>query len=93
MRSVHKALIHGRCPLNRAWDYYEVQITPVTFLDCHEVDQRLDKVRGREATQESLTHMLVELFPASLITVIGRHGQNVELETSVSTLEPADSGA
>lgn len=76
---VHESIIHGRCPLNGNWDYYEVEIRTDDFVDIAELEAAFDKVRGSEKTQEDIANELRELIPGSCSLVIrGRHSQNTK---------------
>lgn len=74
---MHTSTVHGRCPLNQNWDYYEVEIRTDGFIDVAALEVMLDSVRGKYLTQEDMAHVLRELIPADCIIVMrGRHSQN-----------------
>lgn len=74
---VHRSTIHGRCPLNHAWDYYEVEIRTDDFVDVKELEAAMDSVRGSTQTQEDIANELRDKIPASCVLVVrGRHSQN-----------------
>lgn len=76
---IHKSIIHGRCPINSNWDYYEVEVRTDDFVDVAELEAAFDKVRGAAQTQEDIANELRELIPASATLVMrGRHSQNTE---------------
>ena len=78
--NTHKTLIHGRCPLNGCWDYYEVWFQTEEFVDVAEIEHTCDSIRGNTKTQEQMADFLKERFSACRITVTGRHTSNTHTE-------------
>lgn len=75
----HKTMIHGKCPINGAWDYYEVTVRTESFIKCEDIEAVCDQVRGKGITQEEMAEELRELLPQDCsLTVRGRHGQNTQ---------------
>jgi NADPH-dependent 7-cyano-7-deazaguanine reductase QueF len=83
--NTHKAIVHGKCPINGSWDYYNVTIKTNQFVETEYVDGVMNAVRGQEITQETMASQIfdklrwaskLENFKMSLV---GRHGQNNEL--------------
>lgn len=74
---VHTTTIHGSCPLNGQWDYYDVEVRTDDFLDVAELERCFDSVRGSTNTQEDIAFQLREIIPASATLIVrGRHSQN-----------------
>lgn len=84
----HKSIIHGVCPINRAWDYYDVKISTHgdegdtdIFIDVLELEKLLDAVRGKTMTQEGMADFIVNALPAgSLVKLVGRHSPHTITE-------------
>ena len=75
----HTTTIHGKCPINGAWDYYEVTVRTDAFLKCEDIEAACDQVRGKGITQEAMAEELRELLQSDcVLTVRGRHGQNIQ---------------
>lgn len=71
-------MVHGRCPINGSWDYYELDVQTTEFVKCEEIEFACDQVRGSELTQESIADELKCLLPSSCKLILqGRHGQNI----------------
>jgi hypothetical protein len=76
---VHSTMIHGRCPINGSWDYYDVEVRTDTFVKCEDIEAACDQVRGSELTQEAMAEELRERLPVDCVLIVrGRHGQNIE---------------
>ena len=75
----HKTMIHGKCPINGAWDYYEVTVETESFNKCEDIEAACDRVRGKGITQEAIAAELRELLPRDCVLLVcGRHGQNMQ---------------
>lgn len=75
---VHETMVHGRCPINGAWDYYTLEVRTDDFVKCEDIEQACNVVRGSDMTQEQMAEALREELPGHCIMVLrGRHGQNV----------------
>lgn len=81
---VHETMVHGKCPINGAWDYYTLEVRTDGFVKCEDIEAACDQVRGSEKTQEDMAYELRELLPADCVLVLrGRHGQNVSTMVEV----------
>ena len=77
---VHTTTVHGRCPINGSWDYYELEVRTDGFVKCEDIEAACDRVRGSEMTQEAMAEelRLADEIPSDCVIVLrGRHGQNV----------------
>lgn len=82
MRVEHRTMIHGRCPINGATDYYELSVCVIGFLKAEDVEATAEIVRGSELTQEDMLARIKEELPLGESSMVwlrltGRHGQNV----------------
>lgn len=85
MKAVHEAIIHGTCPINGRWDYYEVKVETTDFLEISELEELLDFYRGTNKTQEELAKEISLALPYNCkITLSGRHSQNTKTSVEVS---------
>lgn len=77
--NVHKSIIHGKCPINARWDYYDVEIRSESFIKVEDVDATLDLVRGLNETQEDIAAKLKKALGKFFhVSLVGRHSQNTE---------------
>ena len=75
----HSSMVHGKCPVNGRWDYYQVDVETKEFLEVSELEEVLDFVRGTSKTQEEIAKNISMTLPYKCkITVVGRHSQNTE---------------
>ena len=79
----HSAIIHARCPLQPTWDYYDVTIIPMSFLDVRDLECILDEVRGKEMTQEDIAVALAAVLPNCTIQITGKHTANTNTTVTV----------
>lgn len=78
---VHKTIVHGKCPINGLWDYYELEVRTSGFVRCEDIEIACNRIRGSEMTQEQMAEELRESreIPSDCVILLrGRHGQNVE---------------
>jgi hypothetical protein len=79
MQATHKSFVHGKCPINGRWDYYEVVVCTDDFVEVSELEDVLDSIRGTNKTQEELAKYISLSLPYScVITLHGRHSQNTK---------------
>lgn len=82
MKITHTTMIHAKCPINDEWDYYTVEIEVGGFLRAEDINSVADGIRGTTETQEGIAEQFAdgirEYDYDAKITIIGRHGQNVE---------------
>lgn len=88
--------IHGRCPINGAWDYYGVEIVSdgSCFIAAEKIEEILDCVRGVDDTQEDIVEAICDCLTSELtneqyeslisLSIEGRHGQNMHVEVRAS---------
>lgn len=77
MKIEHSSIVHGKCPVNGRWDYYEVSIQTNEFLEVSEMEETLDFVRGSKKTQEDIAKEISLSLPYHCkVTLAGRHSQN-----------------
>ena len=85
MKVKHKSIVHGKCPINGRWDYYEVNVETEEFLEISELEELLDFVRGGNKTQEQMASDIALSLPYSCtVTLTGRHSQNTETVVTAS---------
>ncbi len=85
MKVKHESIIHGKCPINGRWDYYEVLIETDDFLEISEMEEILDFARGCNKTQEVIAKEIALSLPYHCtITLTGRHSQNTKTTTTAS---------
>lgn len=78
--NIHKTIIHGKCPINGSWDYYNVTIKTNEFIKCEEVEELCDFLRGKTLEQERIAEQLhATIGVKHFLKVEGRHGQNTKL--------------
>lgn len=81
--NIHKTTIHGSCPINGLWDYYELKIETSEFIACEDLDSFTNDVRGSELTQEDIANCLRDYLKSKLktftLSLTGTHGQNQHL--------------
>ena len=84
MNAKHQTTLHARCPYAPVWDYYDVTVETVDFMQCEKLQAVCDEVRGKEMTQEDVFKHIREGIKnqGSTVTVEGRHGQNGRLVIS-----------
>ena len=83
----YKVKLHGRCPFNRDWDYYDLTVTSEVFVKCEDIQAVCDIVRGAIMTQENMAKQLRELLPAhTSITLVGWHA-NTETVVELPSIE------
>lgn len=74
----YKTKVHGKCPFNRDWDYYDLTIRSESMMKCEDLEAICNIVRGATMTQENIAYKIRELIPAHcLMTLVGNHA-NVE---------------
>ena len=79
--NVHRTTLHGKCPLNGSWDYYELEVSTEEFFRVEELEELCDFVRGKSMSQEEMAKQLRPTLPSHCSMVLrGRHGQNCETE-------------
>lgn len=80
----HKTVLHARCPYAPVWDYYDVTVETLDFLQCEKLQAVCDEVRGMEMTQEQVFEHLRNSIKnqGATVTVAGHHGQNGRLVIS-----------
>ena len=84
--NVHETKIHGKCPINGSWDYYDVTVFTKEFLACEELEELCDFVRGKTLEQERIAEQLHSTIAVKhKLIVEGMHGQN-----SVLTVQLGD---
>ena len=76
--NIYEAKVHGKCPLNRQWDYYTLTITSEQMIVCEEIEAACNIVRGSTMTQENIADQLRKSLPDNCkMRLIGTHA-NVE---------------
>lgn len=79
MKVKHESIIHGKCPINGRWDYYEVIVETEEFVEISELEELLDFHRGTNRTQEDLAKNIALQLPYSCnVKLSGRHSQNTK---------------
>ena len=87
---LHETIVHGRCPLNDQWDYYDVDIETDEFIDVHKLEEILNDVRGLREVQEDIARRIAGMlrskgFQTCHVTVTGRHSQNMQTTVTLTT--------
>lgn len=76
--NIYEAKVHGKCPINRKWDYYTLTITSDQMIVCEEIEASCDIVRGSTMTQEKIADQLRKSLPETCkMRLVGIHS-NVE---------------
>lgn len=85
MKIKHSSTIHGKCPINGKWDYYEVVVETEEFMEISELEELLDSYRGTNKTQEDLAKNIALQLPYSCnVKLSGRHSQNTNTVVTTS---------
>lgn len=71
--------LHGKCPVARNWDYYELEIYSCNAIMCEEIERAANIVRGATMTQEKMAKQFSELLPGVSFKITGFHS-NVKTE-------------
>lgn len=73
----YKTNVHGRCPIDRRWDYYLLEISSLEFIKCEDIEAVCDIVRGATMTQENIAAQLRKSLPDTCSFVLSGTHSNV----------------
>jgi hypothetical protein len=77
--NTYTTTVHGKCPVGRNWDYYDLQIFSATIIMCEEIERVANIVRGATMTQEKMAKQIADLLPGVEFKLVGVHS-NVRTE-------------
>ena len=85
--NIHTTTIHARCPYVPEWDYYQLTFETQNVLQCEDLQEICNGVRGKTLTQEAVFERVADglsVVAVGKLTLVGRHGSNGGLTISES---------